>query len=83
MHRVQIHIKGNFGDTGYKYFIKQIANLNHIREDVSYSNNNIIIINASGSKSNLAEFIKYCFSGPPESRIEEFSIKIDNTIKAI
>ena len=80
MHRVQIHIKGNFGDTGYRYFIKHIANLNHISEDVSYSNNNIII-NASGSKSNLAEFIKYCFSGPPEARVEEFSIKLDNTKK--
>ena len=81
MHRVQIHIKGYFGATGYRYFIKQIAKLNHIREDVSYSNNNIII-NASDSKSNLAEFIKYCFSGPPESRVEEFSIKLDNTTKA-
>ncbi|MCF8374599.1 MAG: acylphosphatase [Bacteroidales bacterium] len=73
MQGVKIHLKGKVKETGFRYFVKQIANRNNIQGWVSYDRDDVVV-KAAGSKENLNGFISRCLKGPPGCAIKEITI---------
>jgi acylphosphatase len=64
MQSLQITLTGKIQNTGFPFYVKQFAELNHIKGTVHISGNISIIIEAEGEESNLDRFIEYCRIGP-------------------
>ncbi len=75
MGNVQIHISGKVFKTGFRYYLKQIAHLNHITGYVRYDKDQSLIVEAQGTEASINEFLKLCRLGHTSSLVEEVSIK--------
>lgn len=74
MKTLQIIITGKVFKTGYRFFIKQLAEKYSIHGFVSYFENNKVLIEATGENNNLDKFITLSRIGCPGSVIENFQI---------
>ena len=74
MKNILIIITGKVYKTGFRYFVKQMAERNSITGTVKYSGNNSIIIEANGGDKALNIFISYCRLGCFGSEVNNVSI---------
>jgi len=72
MQQLQIIIHGKLKDTGYRYFIKQIARLHGIKGNVKCNGDNSIIINAEGNENLLKKFTELLRVGAYDAHIDNF-----------
>jgi len=77
MHNIRIFIEGKVYKTGYRFFVKQIADQLYINGKVQYLDDGIMI-EASGEQAKLDEFIRLCRIGNFDSKIK--SIKVNNVL---
>ena len=75
MKNVQIIITGKVYKTGFRYFVKQMADVNKITGFVKYDENNSISIEAEGEEDNLKQFMKFCSQGCASSEIADVNIE--------
>lgn len=72
MRHIQIHIQGSLKDTGYMYFIKQIATLYGINGFARYKKDGSIRVSAVGEKNSLEKFTQVARIGTYNTRIDQF-----------
>jgi acylphosphatase len=63
MQNIHIEIIGQVHKTGYRYFVKQMADLNNIVGYVSYVNENTVCIEAHGEEQDMEKFLSFCKMG--------------------
>lgn len=74
MKTIHITVSGKVHKVGYRYFIKQMADLLEIGGKVQYKGISKVIIEAQGREQNLEKFITYCQLGCPGSTIKNIRI---------
>ncbi len=75
MQTIRIQISGRVFKTGYRYYLKQIAEGLHISGTIEYSKDQQVLVLANGSTKNLEEFISFCRMGCLGSDVESITIK--------
>ncbi len=75
MRNIRIFIEGKVYKTGYRFFVKQMADQLYIHGRVQYLDDSIMI-EAYGEQPKLEEFIRLCRIGNFDSKIK--SIKVNN-----
>jgi acylphosphatase len=75
MNTIRITVTGKVYKVGYRYYVKQMADLLEIIGNVRYAGNRKVIIEAQGKDHNLDKFITFCQLGCPGSSIKNILIK--------
>ena len=75
MKNLRIHISGKVYKVGFRYYLKQMAFVNHISGYVKYDSNHSLLLEAQGNEKNLDKFVKYCMLGCINSNVQEVSLK--------
>ena len=70
MKNIKIEITGKVYKTGFRYFVKQMAEKLSVAGTVKYSANRSIVIEASGNDNSLDQFIGNCRLGSLGSEVE-------------
>ncbi len=73
MQQVIIQVKGEVKKTGFRYFVKQIADQNSISGYVSYQSNDVLIW-AKGENDTINRLIEACWIGPLGARVREVKV---------
>ena len=71
MQHLKINIQGKLQDTGYMYFVRQIAFLYGIKGFVKYTDDDSVLISAEGKPDAMKRFVEL-------SRIGSYNIKIEH-----
>jgi len=74
MKNLHILISGKVYKTGFRYFVKQMAENLGITGSVKYSPNHSVLIQASGTDTALNKLIGFCRLGCIGSLVENVSI---------
>lgn len=75
MKSIRIKISGRVYKTGYRYYLKQIAERLHISGTIKYSFDRQVLVIAHGSAKNIEQFISYCRLGCLGSDVGSITIK--------
>ena len=75
MNNMQIHIKGKVYKVGFRYYLKQMASVNHISGYVKYDTDHSLLVEVQGSEDDIHNFVKYCRLGCMNSDVTEISMK--------
>ena len=75
MNNMQIHIKGKVYKVGFRYYLKQMASVNHILGYVKYAADHSLLLEAQGNEDDIDKFVKYCMLGCINSNVQEISLK--------
>ena len=74
MKNLHILIAGKVYKTGFRYFVKQIAERLEITGSVEYSHNHSVLIEATGTDIALNKLIGFCRLGCIGSQVENISL---------
>ena len=75
MQQVIIQVRGKIKKTGFRYFVKQNANLNKITGNVSYQSGDVLI-RAKGENDSIYRLIMACWTGPLGAKVHEVTISL-------
>jgi acylphosphatase len=70
----KIHITGSVFKTGFRYYLKEKANLSGITGRVYYENGSSVGVTASGSHEEIKRFLEYCNIANPFFKIQQMEI---------
>jgi len=74
MQNIKIKISGKVYKVGFRYYIKQMAELLGVFGTIKYTKKQAIIIEASGKSSAINQFLVYCNLGCHGSIVNKVSI---------
>lgn len=72
MQHLKINIQGKLKDTGYMYFVRQIAFLYGIKGFVKFTADDSVLISAEGKPEFMKRFVELSRIGSYNIRIEHF-----------
>lgn len=73
MKTIRIQITGKVRDVGFRFFVKQLAVSLGLNGIVSYSGENRLFIEVTGTVKNIRRFIEYSQIGSYGSRVDDYS----------
>ena len=75
MKNVQIHISGEVYKVGFRFYLKQMASVNHILGYVKYDDDHSLFLEVNGREEDIDKFVKYCRLGCVNSNVREVSLQ--------
>ena len=75
MRNIQIHITGKVYKVGFRYYLKQMASVNHVSGYVKYDTDHSLMLEVQGNEADIDKFVKYCWLGCMSSTVSEVSLK--------
>lgn len=75
MKNLRINISGKVYKVGFRYYLKQMASVNHISGYVKYDTDHSLLVEVHGNEDDIDKFVKYCRLGCIASNVMEISLK--------
>ena len=75
MKNLRIHISGKVYKVGFRYYLKQMASVKHVKGYVKYDTDHSLLLEVQGNENDIDEFVKYCRLGCMSSTVSEVLLK--------